>query len=81
MNNEEQVVPARFVEELETLSALHRSCEIVYRSVNGGRTVIRDRIAGLFREEGEEWLRTAGGLVISLAALEQVDGMIPSKYC
>jgi hypothetical protein len=79
-------VPALFLEELEKLSARHRSCEIIYRAENGGRTVIRDRITEIQAETGPgeaetPWLRTASGLVIPLDALEHVDGKTPSKYC
>ena len=66
-----------FCEELEGLAALNRSCEIIFRSGNGARTVIRDRIAGLDAREGKEWLVTATGLVIPLANLEEVDGKRP----
>jgi hypothetical protein len=70
-----------FYGELEMLASLHRSCEIVYRSENGGRTVIRDRIAGLTVLEGRECLRTAAGLVIGLDRLEEVDGIRPPAAC
>jgi hypothetical protein len=81
MDKKELPVSARFFEELEMLSALHKSCEIIYRSENGGRTVTRDRIAVLYREGGVDWLRTGSGLLIRLQALEQVDGMTASETC
>ncbi len=70
-----------FYEELEMLVTLHRPCEIVFRSENGARTVIRDRIATLYGREGREWLRTGAGLDICLDSLEQVDGRLPSGSC
>jgi hypothetical protein len=73
--------PGRFHDELEALKASRKPCEIVFRSENGARTVIRDRIAGLFTREDREWLRTGSGIEIGLDKLEQVDGLIPSKYC
>lgn len=63
------------------LVSLHRPCEIVFRSENGGRTVIRDRIAGLYVLEGRECLKTAAGLVIPLDRLEEVDGIRPAGLC
>ena len=64
----------QFCEELEMLATLNRPCEIVFRSGNGARTVIRDRIAGIDAREGREWLVTASGLVIGLGKLVEVDG-------
>jgi len=70
-----------FYQELEMLALLHRPCEIIYRSENGARTVIRDRIAGLTVLEGRECLKTAAGLVIGLDKLEEVDGIRPPAAC
>ena len=71
----------RFYEELELLVLLRKACEIVFRSGNGARTVIRDRISSLSDQEGREWLQTASGLQIPLDCLEQVDGRQPSGTC
>jgi hypothetical protein len=74
----------QFYEGLELLASLHRPVNIVFRSENGARTIIRDRIASLFvqegqeGQEGQECLRTDGGLVIGLDRLEEVDGLGPS---
>jgi hypothetical protein len=68
-------------DELEVLADLHRSCEIVFRSETGARTVIRDRIDALYTREDREWLRTAAGLVIGLDQLEHVNGILISKNC
>ncbi len=70
-----------FYGELEMLALSHRPCEIVFRSGNGGRTVIRDRIAGLYVLEGRECLKTAAGLEIDLNRLEEVDGIRPAGSC
>jgi hypothetical protein len=82
-----------FFDELEALKASRRPVEIIFRSENGARTVIRDRIAALTRvsdafksgiatlkgAEGQEWVRTGSGLDIPVDRLEQVDGIIRSK--
>jgi hypothetical protein len=81
MKDASKPAPSRWIEELEALSSLHRSCEIVYRAGNGGRAVIRDRIGGLYQEGGTEWLRTGSGLAIPLDRLLEVDGKSPSHYC
>ena len=70
-----------FYEELEILVSLRRPCEIVFRSENGARTVIRDRIENLYAREGREWLRTGAGVDICLDRLEEVDGRLPSGSC
>jgi hypothetical protein len=69
----------QFYEGLELLASLHRPVNIVFRSENGARTIIRDRIASLFVQEGQECLRTDGGLVIGLDRLEEVDGLGSSR--
>jgi hypothetical protein len=74
-------LPEGFLEELETLAALKRPCELVFTAENGGRAVLRDYIASIYIEGGRGWLRTGGGIEIGLEKLVQVDGMIPSKYC
>lgn len=74
-------VSRSFFEELEMLVLEKKRCEIIFRSENGGRTVIRDRIDSLYEEDGRGWLRTGSGLIFSLEMLEQADGMIPSNYC
>ncbi|MHA4811276.1 hypothetical protein ACX0G9_24455 [Flavitalea flava] len=70
-----------FYEELEMLVLSKKSCEIIFYSENGGRTVIRDKIAGLYADGDKETLKTGSGLIIGLEKLVQVDGMIPSNYC
>jgi hypothetical protein len=74
-------LPEGFLEELETIAALRRPCELVFTGDNGGRAVLRDYIATLYIESGRGWLKTGGGIEIRLERLVQVDGMIPSKYC
>ena len=81
MGGDHRQLPSEFYAELEALAAVHRSVEIIFRSGEGGRSIIRDRIAGLYTLEGREWLRTGSGLVIGLDKLIQVDGKIPSNYC
>jgi hypothetical protein len=81
MDNENGPVDPRFVEELEMLATLNRPCEIIFRSGNGARTVIRDRIAAVDAREGRAWLVTASGLVIGLANLLEVDGKAPPGNC
>ncbi|HEX9508866.1 MAG TPA: hypothetical protein VF939_00175 [Puia sp.] len=68
-------------EELAMLAGLHRSCELIFRSESGGRSVIRDRVERVYTREGREWLRTAGGLEIGLDQLEQMNGIQISKNC
>jgi hypothetical protein len=63
-----------FHEQLELLAVMRRPVEIVFRSENEARTVIRDRIEGLFVHESRECIRTGGGLAIALDRLEAVDG-------
>ncbi len=70
-----------FREELESLAASHRPVGIVFRSANGARTVVRDRVEGLLVREGRECLRTGGGLVIGLDQLEEIDGLRPPGAC
>jgi|HubBroStandDraft_2_1064218.scaffolds.fasta_scaffold2018179_1 hypothetical protein len=71
--------PGDFYSELEVLKASRKPCEIIFRSENGARTVIRDRIVGQFAVEGQEWIRTGSGMDIPLDKVEQVDGIIRSK--
>jgi hypothetical protein len=66
-----------FYAGLEILAAGRRSCEIVFRSDNGAKTVIRDRIVGVNAVEG--WVRTGNGLQIGLDRLIEVDGIKPSN--
>jgi hypothetical protein len=73
--------PGGLYEELEMLAGLNRLCELVFRSSSGARTVIRDRIGGVYIREGREWLQTAGGLEIGLDQLEQMNGIQISKNC
>jgi hypothetical protein len=70
-----------FYEELEMLALESRSVEIVFRSGNGARTVVRDRIVGIYTLEGRECLRTAAGLVLGLDQLVDVDGRRASGAC
>lgn len=81
MDNPQKYRDGHFNEELELLASMQRSVEIVFRSENGARTVIRDRIAGLFVQEGLECIRTGGGLVIGVDRLEEVDGLRPLGDC
>jgi hypothetical protein len=81
MDKDNGPVDPRFVEELEMLATLNRPCEIIFRSGNGARTVIRDRIAAVDAREGRAWLVTASGLVIGLAKLLEVDGKAPPGNC
>lgn len=74
-------LPEGFLEELETLAALKRPCELVFTAENGGRVVLRDYIAALYIEGSGGWLKTGGGIEIGLEKLALVNGMIPSKYC
>jgi hypothetical protein len=81
MNKDYQPVSRDFFEALELLADLRKPCEIVFRSENGARTVIRDKITALYDREGREWLRTGSGMEIGLDKVEQVDGKMPSNYC
>jgi hypothetical protein len=81
MDNENAMVDPGFVEELEMLAAMSRSCEIIYRSGNDARTVIRDRIAAVDAREGRNWLVTGSGQVIGLVKLLEVDGKRPLDRC
>jgi hypothetical protein len=81
MENENVPIDPRFVEELEMLAAMNRPCEIIFRSGNDARTVIRDRIAAVDAREGRAWLVTASGLVVGLAKLLEVDGKRPLDNC
>ncbi|MDP4151253.1 MAG: hypothetical protein Q8937_20545 [Bacteroidota bacterium] len=81
MDNGKALVDPGFIEELEMLATLNRPCEIIFRSGNDARTVIRDRIAAVDAREGREWLVTGSGLVIGLAKLVEVDGKRPLDRC
>jgi hypothetical protein len=81
MDNKQKPVTDDFYEELETAAALGKPCEIVFRSENGSRTVIRDRIATVYTGEDRAFLKTGSGLEISLDKLIQVDGKPNSNYC
>lgn len=81
MGEEKKIREVSFSGELDLLVLSHRSVGIVFRSGNGARTIIRDRIAGLFVLGGRECLRTGTGLVIGLDQLEEVDGLRPSGIC
>ena len=73
-------MPDDLIAFLEGLTVQGRNCEIVFRSEEGGRAVIRDRIMKVYEEGGGYWLRTGGGLSIRLEKLVQVDGRIPSNF-
>jgi hypothetical protein len=81
MDERSTPVDGRFHDWLETLAALHRTCEVIYRSGNGGRTVIRDRIQRLYGKEGREWLQMASGLAIGVDQLIKVDGHEQIHIC
>jgi len=69
--------PVNFQEHLEWLALRHQSVDIIFRAENGARTVLRDRITGLFERAGEDFLRTASGMEISVSSLIEAGGMSP----
>jgi len=69
-----------FLEELEILADQRKSCEIIFRNENGARTVVRDRITGIYDREGKILIYTASGLEINLNNMLQVDGKTPSNF-
>jgi hypothetical protein len=70
-----------FSEELEWLALQHQSVEIIFRTSNGARCVIRERILSLSSQDGEPCLKTASGLSIKLASLEEVNGRQAPQAC
>jgi Rho-binding antiterminator len=62
-------------DRLESLATVGRVVDLRLREEDGGSREIRDRLVDVFGRGGEEFVRTAGGEVIRLDRLEEVDGI------
>lgn len=68
-------------DRLEALATLRRPCRIRYSGADGGPHEVVDRIADVFAADGEEFLRTAGGVTVRLDRVVGVDGVAFGTGC
>ena len=69
-----------FYDELETLVASRKSCEIAFNK-DGGRSVIRGTVADLSDLGEDLFLTMESGLEIRLADIIEIDGKSQSNLC
>ena len=70
-----------FYDELEALSTLKKNSEIIFRAENGGKSILRGRIADLYTRDHIEYMKLDSGLEIKLDTLIEVDGKKREHYC
>jgi len=62
-------------DRLESLATLGQECRITYQGSAGVDRELTERIADVFSRGGEEFLKTASGILIRLDRLRSVDGI------
>jgi len=62
-------------DRLESAATLGKRVRIVFRTPDGEIHETEDRLADVFTRGGEEFVETAGGELIRLDRLQEVDGV------
>ena len=70
-----------FIEYLEELVDFERSCDIKFKGDNGGVASIHTRLRDINLDDGEGYIKTADGLMISLGQLMEVNGRRAQNNC
>lgn len=80
MNESYSPINCDFHDELEAIATLRNTCVIVYRH-SDGETRVQDSIDDVYAQNGEEFIKLKGGLIIRLDALVEVDGKSLPRSC
>ena len=70
-----------FIEYLEEIVDLKRSCSIRFRAENGGVAIIQTKLSDVNRSEEEDYIKTVDGLKINISQLVEVNGRVAQNIC
>ena len=70
-----------FIEYLEEIVDLKRSCSIRFKAENGGIAVIQTKLSDVNRSEEEDYIKTVDGLKINISQLVEVNGRVAQNIC
>ena len=70
-----------FIEYLEELAHLRRSCSIKFTGGNGGIAFIQTRLKDVYPGKEEGYIETSDGLKISISRLIEVNGRQAQNFC
>ncbi len=72
---------ANFIEYLEEMVDLKRSCSIRFKSENDGIAVLQTKLSDINSDEEEGYIRTIDGLKINISQLVEVNGRLAQNIC
>ena len=70
-----------FIEYLEEIVDLKRSCSIRFKAGNGGIAIIQTHLSEVNRGVGDDHIRTIDGLKINISQLVEVNGRPAQNIC
>ena len=70
-----------FIEYLEEIVDLKRSCSIRFNAENGGIAIIQTRLSDINTGIEESYIKTADGLKINISQLIEVNGRAAQNIC
>ena len=70
-----------FIEYLEEIVDLKRSCSIRFKAENGGIAIIQTKLNDVNRSEKENYIKTVDGLRINISQLVEVNGRVAQNIC
>ena len=70
-----------FIEYLEEIVDLKRSCSIRFNAENGGIDIIQTRLSDINTGMEESYIKTADGLKINISQLIEVNGRSAQNIC
>ncbi len=71
----------KFIEYLEEIVDLKKSCSIRFKAENGGVASIETRLYDVNLDSNDGYVKTAEGLKIPLSHLVEVNGMRAQNIC
>ena len=71
----------KFIEYLEEIVDLKKTCSIMFKSENGGVAAIQTRLYDINLDERDGYIKTAEGLKICISQLVEVNGRVAQNIC
>jgi hypothetical protein len=71
----------KFIEYLEEIVDLKRSCSIRFKTENGGVAIIQTKLSDINTDIEESYIKTADGLKINVSQLIEVNGRAAQNIC
>ena len=70
-----------FIDYLQEIVDLKRSCSIRFKAENGGIANIQTKLSAINQGEGEDYIKTIDGLKINISQLVEVNGKFAQNIC